>query len=194
VGGEQDRLALVAQATDQLPGPPAGLGVEAGGRLVEVDQLRVADHAEGEIEPAALAARERDDSGVELVGQAGERDHLVGRPPARVGGSVEVDRLADREVGLDAALLEDDPDPVAEPGLVVLGVCAEHRDLAGAAGPVALEDLDDGRLACAIGAEQSEDGAPRDLEIDPFNRLVAVVGLAQPANPDHQVLPHRRRC
>ena len=53
--------------------------------------------------------------------------------------------------------------------------------LAGVALPVALEDLDRRRLAGAVRAEQPEDLAGRDLEVDPAHRLDAVVGLAQAA-------------
>ena len=73
--------------------------------------------------------------------------------------------------------------------LVVLRVGAEHRDLAGGAGAIALEDLDDRRLAGAVGAEEPEDGSARDREVDPGDRLVAVIGLAQTEDPDHRIPP-----
>src|SRR6266545_3266423 len=59
VGGEQDGLAEVPEAVDQLPGVAAGRRVEAGGRLVQEQQVGVADDAEGEVEAAQLATRER---------------------------------------------------------------------------------------------------------------------------------------
>ena len=55
---QEDRLAEIAEAFDHIPGRSACRGVEAGGRLVEEDQLRVADEREGEVESAALATRE----------------------------------------------------------------------------------------------------------------------------------------
>ena len=64
VRGEQDRLAERAQPGDQLPRLPTRGGVEAGGRLVEEDQLGVAADAEREVEPPALAAGERLDARV----------------------------------------------------------------------------------------------------------------------------------
>ena len=50
------------------------------------------------------------------------------------------------------------------------GVVAEHGDDAAVALPVALEDLDGRRLARAVGAEQAEDLAGRDLEVDARER------------------------
>ena len=75
------------------------------------------------------------------------------------------------------------------PELVVLRVEAEHRDLAGGAGAIALEDLDDRRLAGAVGAQEPEDGSPRDREVDAGDGLVTVVGLAQTADPNHRIPP-----
>ena len=61
---------------------------------------------------------------------------------------------------------------------------AEHGDVAGVALAVALEDLDRRRLAGAVRAEQAEDLAGRDLEVDPAHRLDAVVRLAQADHGD----------
>ena len=58
VGREEDRLAEVPQAGDDLPGGAARGGVEAGRRLVEEDQLGVADQRQSR-RPAAGAGRRR---------------------------------------------------------------------------------------------------------------------------------------
>ena len=87
-------------------------------------------------------------------------------------------------VGQQLGLLEHDADALAERAAAVLGIEAEHRGLAAVALSIALEDLDGGRLAGAVRAEQAEDLAARDLEADPPERLVAVVGLAQTADRD----------
>ena len=65
MGGEQDRGALqVGESVHQLVELAAGLGVEAGRRLVEEQQLRAADDADRDVEPAALPAGERGDLAV----------------------------------------------------------------------------------------------------------------------------------
>ena len=58
VGGEHDGDAVGAQVADQIPGGVAGLRVEAGGRLVQEDELRAADHGHREREALLLAAGE----------------------------------------------------------------------------------------------------------------------------------------
>src|SRR5262249_35197304 len=50
--------------------------------------------------------------------------------------------------------------------------------------PVALENLDRRRLAGAVRAEQAEDLADGDGEVDAADGLVAVVRLAEPADLD----------
>ena len=51
VRGEQDRLAELLQRADRLPRGAPRRRVEAGGRLVEEDQLGVADEREREVQP-----------------------------------------------------------------------------------------------------------------------------------------------
>ena len=129
VGGEQDGLAERAQVLDRLPAPTARLRVEAGGGLVEEDQVGVARQREGEVEAAPLAARKLADLGVldlvELddVQQVGER--------ARLGviGAPAVEELLDPGLPGEAALLQDDADPLAELGRLRLRVDAQTRTL-----------------------------------------------------------------
>ena len=77
VSREEDRLAERAQALDHVPGGAPGRRVEAGRRLVEEDELRVADQGEGHVEPSALPARELLAERVRLLLQPDERDRLL---------------------------------------------------------------------------------------------------------------------
>ena len=56
---EQDRLAERLERADRVPGVAARGRVEARGRLVEEDQLRVADQRQRQIQPPQLPARQR---------------------------------------------------------------------------------------------------------------------------------------
>ena len=64
------------------------------------------------------------------------------------------------------------------------GVEAEHGHRAAVALPVALQDLDGRRLAGSVRPQQAEDLARGDLEVDPANRLDAVVRLPQSSDRD----------
>src|SRR5579862_1025887 len=56
VGGEEDSLAELTEPGHDLPGGAAGRRVEAGGGLVEEDEIWIADEGEREVEPSPLAA------------------------------------------------------------------------------------------------------------------------------------------
>src|SRR3954470_5301114 len=58
VRGQQDGLAEVAQRTDRRPRVAARGGVEPGRRLVEKDQLGIADERQPEVQAPHLAARQ----------------------------------------------------------------------------------------------------------------------------------------
>ena len=62
---------------DELPCRAARGRVEAGGRLVEEEELRVADERDAEVEPALLPARQRLHPRARLLLETDERDHLV---------------------------------------------------------------------------------------------------------------------
>src|SRR3954468_13774424 len=150
---QQDGLAEVAQRADRVPRRPARRGVEAGGVLVEEHQLRVADEGEPGVEPALVAARKRARPRVLLALQADQRDHLVDVARGRIHAREVLQRLAHADVRVDAGLLQDDADPLAQLARAMAGIEAEDRDRAAGPLAVALEDLDGRRLARAVGPE-----------------------------------------
>ena len=166
-----------------VPGVAPRGRVEAGRRLVEEDQLRVADEREREVEPAQLTARERACHRVLLALQPAERDHLVDVARVRVHRAKCATASRTLMWRYRPVALEDDPDPRAQRARALAGIEAEHADLAGGALAVALEDLDGGRLAGAVRPEQTEHLAAADLEVDSANGLELGVGLAQSAGP-----------
>ena len=119
-----------------------------------------------------------------------ERDDLVDVARVRVVAGEHGVRLADGEVRPELGRLEDDADPLPEVGAGPLGIVSEHAHLAAVALAVALEDLDRRRLAGAVRAEEAEDFARLDREVDPAHRLEVPVRLAQAADLDRR---HRRR-
>ena len=78
--GEEDRLARALQVRDHLPGLAARRGVEAGRRLVEEEQLGVADQGDADVEAPLLAAGEL---GGAVVGLSAEADQARSSPRPR---------------------------------------------------------------------------------------------------------------
>src|SRR5437588_642256 len=183
---QQDRLSEVAQRGDRRPGGAPGLRVEAGGGLVEEDQLGVADERKGEVQPPQLSAGEPAAAHVRLWLQSGEREHLLDRARTSVEARPVTQRLAGRDVAVDAPRLQHEPDPAPQLDRPVGGIMAEHGHLAARSRAVALEALDRGRLARPVGAEQPEDLPAADADVDPAHRLVLAVALAQGAHLDRR--------
>ncbi len=185
---EQHRGAGGRQPPDQLPRVPSAGGVEAGRRLVEEEQLRVADDAEPHIEAALLAAREPLDPIVRLLFEADHLDDLIDGPGRGVIAGVAAQHLAHRVVRLDCQLLEHDPDAGAKPalGLPAGRVDAERLDLAAATVPETLQYLDRCRLAGAVRPEQGEDLALLDLEAHVADGFELAVGLGQVSHADRR--------
>ena len=121
---------------------------------------------------------------VGAVAEPDELEHLLGGPRVRVGGAVELERLARGDLRLQALLLQDDADPLAEGALAPPGIEPEDAQVAGVGAAVALEDLDERGLSGAVGAEDREHLAAADREVDAVERLERAVGLAQPAYGD----------
>jgi hypothetical protein len=74
--------------------------------------------------------------------------------------------LATGQVGVDRRVLASKADPVADPIGVADHVTAQDRGATTIGPKDGCQDADRGRLAGAVGAEQPEHGARRDLEVD----------------------------
>ena len=118
-----------------------GLGVKAGGRLVQEDQLRIADQRQGQVQATPLPARQLLGALVALLGELDKLEDLVHRALARVVAAEHLDQFIDRQVGLHAALLQHDADLFAEVSGARGRVDAQDARLPRRARPVALQYL-----------------------------------------------------
>jgi hypothetical protein len=153
-------------------------------RIVEEDELRVADEREAEVEPTLLAARERPGPRVPPLGEPDDRHHLLRLPRPRVVAREHLQALEYGQVRVERRRLQHHADPLPPGRPCGLRVDAEHLDAAGVATAVALEDLDRRRLAGAVRPEQAEHLARIDGEVDAPKGLPLPVALAQAANDD----------
>ena len=74
---QDERHAALLQPVEAVPDDVAGLRVEAGGRLVEQQQLGLVDERAGDREPALHAARQRLDLVAGTLGELDEVEQLV---------------------------------------------------------------------------------------------------------------------
>ena len=162
--------------------------VEAGERLVEQHQRRAGGQGTGQGDPLLLAAGELVGVAVAHVRQAHQVEDF-GHPRAALGAGQTVepegDIGRDVEVGEERVVLEDQADATllrrdpARPG----DLAATELDGAG------VGSLEPGRqpqqrgLAAPGGADEREDLAGRDVEVDGADRVVLGVRLRRAAQP-----------
>ena len=144
----------------------------------------------GDVEPPLHAAGVGLDPPVARVGEAEALERL-GDPLAQRGAGDPVELALDDEVlaagrvAVDAVLLADDADRVADAHGLREHVVAGDAGAAGVGARERGEDPDGGGLAGAVGPEQAEDGAGLDLEVEPVERAdVARVGLDEAVGLD----------
>ena len=166
VRGQQDRgVVHVGQSVHQVVELAPRLGVEAGGRLVEEQQLGPADDADGDVEPAALPAGElagpacrrarsaRPPRSARRRPRAGGSRRRVGGVVASRGGRAARAPATCRGRARTAAPRRAGP---ATPRRRAPGRRRARVTCAGRAHPEAFEDLDRRGLAGAVGPEQRQ--------------------------------------
>jgi hypothetical protein len=90
------------------------------------------------------------------------------------------------EVAVEARLLDDRADAGQCRGASGGEVVAQHAHRAGGRLGEAEQEAAEGCLACAVGAEEAEGGAPRHLEVDAVESRPLAEALAEPAGLDGQ--------
>ena len=148
---------------------------QAERELVEEEELRVGGEGPGQGEHLLLPARERARQLLAPVGQTWELRE--GHVFDVVHGHADLRRheevLADGQVGEDPAALGHGADALPRPGvrreLVDRGAGEAHLAAARGEGPGA--DVEDRRLAAAVGTEQGDHGTFRDLQAHPVHHL-----------------------
>ena len=175
-------LPVALSGADHLPRLAPRRRVEARGRLVEEQQLGVADQRHRDVQAPLLTAGQLLGALVGLRPEPDAGDRVVDAERVREVAGEELERLADGEQAGRLGLLEHDADPRPPRPAGARRVLAEHGDLARVALAEALEDLDGGRLAGAVGPEEGEHLALVDLEIEAAERFDVAVRL--PQSPD----------
>ena len=165
VAGQQDRLAAAAELDDEVLDLAAADGVQAGGRLVEDEQVGVVDEGLGQADAAGHALGILADGAARARGQADHLQEHLDALAALAAGDLEepavvVERLVGVQEAVEVGLLGQEADAVLD--LDVAGRLAEDPDAALAGVEQAEHHLDGRGLARAVGAQQAEDLALLD--------------------------------
>ena len=95
---------FIARTTSHNERRPCGSS--PGGRLVEEDDFGIVDQRQREREPLRLTAGERDVIRVRFVLELHELEQLLGAAPLRVVAAEEIERLARRDLVVEARGLQ----------------------------------------------------------------------------------------
>ena len=192
--GQDDGDALGAQPAHQRPHVAAEVDVHAGGRFIEEEHVGFVAERLGDHHPPLHAARQFDDSGIALVPQRQVAqqpldERRIGR--AAEQPSAEADRMQDGGENIERDLLRHQANNRSCGAIVAHDVVAvdqypprRHRHRAAG-------DADQRRLAGAVGAQEGENLAFGDLEIDRIERDQAgLIALGHGGDGYHR--RHRR--
>ena len=183
---EQHRAAGGTELPDDLPELAPRLWIETGRRLIEEQQVRLADERTGNRQPLLLSARQCDDARPPFFFELDERQHLVDRVRVTVERAEHGECLLDGELVGELRFLELNAQALAERascGAFTPGR-AKNLDVAAVLECQSLEDFDGRGLACPVRAQQAEALAARDGEVDAGNRDDVAEALEQRATAD----------
>ena len=180
VRGEEDRFALVLEALDDFADFHAAQRVEAARRLVEDEQIGIVDEGLGEADPLLHALRIGFDRAFARVFQFNQLQQPVN---ALVGFAarqaedfrIKAEQLLGGEKLVVVGQLRQVADALAGDGLA--DVNAEQAGRAAGGRDKAEQDVHRGGLAGAVGAEEAEDFAGTDFEVEAVQGDLG--GLAQ---------------
>jgi hypothetical protein len=186
---QENRAPGRAESLELLPELEPALRIEAGRRLVEKEDFRVAGERAGDGQTLPLTAGELPDARVPLLLQGEIPEEELRVAAARIERAKEVEGLVNGELLGEARLLERDPESRAELPLVRAPAAPEDRYVARVRLRQAFEDLDRRRLAGAVGPEQAEALARTDLEVEAVHGPNVVVMLPEAPAQDRRSGP-----
>ena len=199
VGDEDEADALGCQLVRQREEPLAFAGGERGGGFVEDEEARLLGDRLGELDELLLAAPEAAERGARVdVAEADPGEHATGGhvqateadEAAAVGPvAAEEDVLGDAERAGGGELLVDeaDADVLAFAHRGERGGAAVEGDLAGRGREGAGDDVDQRRLAGAVLADEADDLARRDAEVDAMQHGHVAEALRDSADLEDRV-------
>ena len=175
---------------DLVPEIAPRLGIDAGGRLVQQQQLRIGQGAGAEREALLPAAGKLAGELSVATLQPQALDHLA-RGAAGVGHAIEpgdeFQILAHRQILVQRKALRHVADLALDLVGVAADIVAQTRSLAAVGRQQAAQHADGGGLAAAVRPEKAVDLAALDLHREVMHHLAAAERFGQAANVDRDI-------
>ena len=193
VAREQHRAAGGREVAQRVTEPADAVGVEPVGRLVEDEDLGLAEQRACEAEALAHALRETADAALGRVREADLFEHLEDARSRNAHRASQNREMTDRRTsGMPDMSVEQGADEAAGVGQVaVAGGAEERRARRGLDEPEQCAERR--RLAGAVRAEEADDRAALHREADVQDGLVIAVGLRELVDGDDGVGVARSR-
>src|ERR1035438_4376038 len=178
--GEQHGAAIALKSANDVPKLAPALGIESRGRLVEKQNLWIANQRRRYGQPLALPARELSHPRVGFLGQLQLLENFFGRARLAVETGEEFNGLAHGKLFRQARLLQRDPQPLAHLALILAPAVPQNRHLPRSRREQAFEDFNGCGLPRPVRPEQAKALAGLDLQVQATHGLdFAIIGLAQ---------------
>src|SRR5215469_8489124 len=190
VRGQQHGATLAFHFLNEAVNLQADLRIESRGRLIEEQELRVIDQRQSQSQALLLAAGKRLVSGGPFVPQLQPFQELLRAQAAGVERGEQLHGLLHADFRRQVGGLQADADAVFELLLLAIGIEAQNPSVSAAARSQAFKNLHRAGFAGAIGAEQAEDLARADLEVDALYGVNVGVGLLQRADRNNRICSH----
>mmetsp|Transcript_23364 Transcript_23364/g.55525 ORF Transcript_23364/g.55525 Transcript_23364/m.55525 type:complete len:246 (+) Transcript_23364:1539-2276(+) len=187
---DQHRDALAGEQMDLVPELAPRLGVDAGRGFVQQQQARPVQQAGGEREALLPAAGQRAGQLPLPAGQAQALQRAIHRVVTvrhREQPGDEVEVLADGEVVVEPELLRHIADLALDGLALAAEIQAQHLAFTGVRRQQAAEHAQRGGFTAAVGAEEADDAAGADLQVDRIDHLAAAIGLGEPPDVDGEL-------
>ena len=179
----------LGQPLEEAPDAAAVDRVEAERRLVEEEDRGAVEDAAGEVDLAAHPAGEGADRVMAAVLQFEQGQHLLDPvpqlgPPEPVEPARQLQVLLGRELAVERRLLEDEADVLAHRQRFGDDVVAVDLGAAAGRADQRRQHVDHRRLARPVGAEEAEELAAADVDVDRLDGAQLAVVLAEPERLD----------
>src|SRR5262245_10877972 len=177
---EHDRAAAGLVGADDIPELPSRLRIESGRRLIEKQQLWVADERTSDRQPLLLPARKLDDPGTRLFFERHAADGFLRLDALLIEAADKRHCFQNGQLVRQARLLKRDTDTFTDFRTVSSPIPPQDFYFAASRVEQPLDNLQCGRLSRAIGPEQSEAFTLGDDQVQSSHRLdgrLALVAL-----------------
>ena len=184
VGGDEDGFALFAELAQDIHHFDTGSGVQAAGRFIQEEEVRVMDEDSGQAQALLHTAAEVSGQVVALLGEADQlEDFLNFFGPMRalhlIAGAKEIEILDDEHILVDAESIGHIADQAANLIALFVNIIAVNAGCARGRPQEKGEYFQGGRFAGAVAADEAENIAPGHLKVQAIEGDQLPVGMRE---------------